>query len=173
MLVLALCLFDFFCQFQSQFFRMSSTITISIMKIRIVEPVTLKQPWLFYDDFNHDFKHDFNHDFLHSGTHPVYAQNEWRRSNRVRTVVTWWRSRSERRQHREFEAESTARQSTAGCTTLCSQSPDDLRPPPTSYTRTTLDTTIEDIRHWVTLPLTTSDTGSVYLMLRPMSKTSV
>ena len=68
---------DFFCRFQSEFFRTSTapsenSIMISITKIGTVEPVTLKKPCLFHADFNHDFnddfKHDFNHEFLHSGT---------------------------------------------------------------------------------------------------------
>jgi len=43
---------------------LKNSITISVTKIGIVEPVTLKKPALFHVDFNHDF----NHDFLHGGT---------------------------------------------------------------------------------------------------------
>jgi len=42
---------------------LKNSVTISVTKIDIVEPVTLKKPCLFHADFNHDF----NHDFLHSG----------------------------------------------------------------------------------------------------------
>jgi len=36
---------------------LKNSITILIMKIGIVEPVTLKKPCLFHADFNHDFLH--------------------------------------------------------------------------------------------------------------------
>ena len=60
---------DFFDDFSQNFSEravlvLKNSITISITKIGIVEPVTLKKPCLFRVDFNHDF----NHDFLHNGT---------------------------------------------------------------------------------------------------------
>jgi len=58
------------CRFQSGFFLerallvLKNSITISVTKIGIVEPVTLKKPALLHVDFNRDF----NPDFLHGGT---------------------------------------------------------------------------------------------------------
>ena len=68
---------DFFVDFSHNFSERAllvqkNSITISITKISVVEPVTLKKPCLFHADFNHDFNQDFtqdvNHDFLRSGT---------------------------------------------------------------------------------------------------------
>ena len=50
-----------FCWFQSQFFRTSTACSEKFNHdYDIVEPVALKQPWLFHADFNQYF--------LHSGT---------------------------------------------------------------------------------------------------------
>ena len=56
---------DFFADFSQNcservLLVVKNSITISITKIGVVEPVTLKKPCLFHVDFNHDF--------LHSGT---------------------------------------------------------------------------------------------------------
>jgi len=75
---------DFFANFSQNFSEgallvLKNSITISIMKIGIVEPVTLKKPCLFHVDFNHDFlqsgtwladfNHDFKYDFSHENRH--------------------------------------------------------------------------------------------------------
>jgi len=83
---------DFLADFSQNFSErallvLKNSVTISVTKIDIVGPVTLKKPCLFHADFNHDFNHDFlhsgtwlvdfNHDFKHDFNHELLHSGTW------------------------------------------------------------------------------------------------